>query len=129
MPRLLRDWCEEDLEEFMGNLLRIGVLRAGSVVLVGAIIYLVRHGTNAPNYQIFRGEPVDLRSIALIAHGTISLEGREIIQLGLLLLIATPVARVAFSVAAFVCQRDGTYVLVTLIVLCTLFYSLIGGYL
>ena len=51
--------------------------------------------------------------------------GRGIIQLGLLLLIATPIARVVFSVYAFARQRDRTYVLVTLVVLAVLLYSLI----
>jgi uncharacterized membrane protein len=52
-----------------------------------------------------------------------------LIQLGLLLLIATPVARVAFSVAAFAMQRDRLYVVVALIVLAVLMYSLTGGHL
>ena len=46
--------------------------------------------------------------------------GRALIQLGLLLLIATPVARVAFSVFAFERQRDWTYVGITLFVLAVL---------
>jgi uncharacterized membrane protein len=50
-----------------------------------------------------------------------------LIQLGLLLLIATPVARVAFSAAAFAMQRDRLYVVVALIVLAVLMYSLMGG--
>jgi len=50
-----------------------------------------------------------------------------LIQLGLLLLIATPVARVAFSVVAFAMQRDRLYVAVALIVLAVLMYSLMGG--
>ena len=45
--------------------------------------------------------------------------------MGLLLLIATPVARVAFSVAAFAEQRDRLYVVVTSIVLLLLIYSLL----
>jgi uncharacterized membrane protein len=56
------------------------------------------------------------------------LRGRGLIQLGLLLLIATPVARVIFSVFAFARQRDATYVLITLIVLAVLVYSLFSGY-
>jgi len=55
------------------------------------------------------------------------LRGRGIIQLGLLLLIATPVARVAFSIAAFAMQRDRLYVVVTLMVLAILLYSLTSG--
>lgn len=53
--------------------------------------------------------------------------GRALIQLGLLLLIATPVSRVAFSVFAFERQRDWTYVGITLAVLAVLVYSLAGG--
>jgi uncharacterized membrane protein len=49
---------------------------------------------------------------------------RGVIQLGLLLLVATPVARVIFSVFAFARQRDFTYVVITLIVLGVLLFSL-----
>jgi uncharacterized membrane protein len=50
------------------------------------------------------------------------------IQIGLLLLIATPVARVAFSLAAFAVERDKAYVGFTLAVLAILAYSLSGGF-
>jgi uncharacterized membrane protein len=73
------------------------------------------------------GEPVDLRSVSGIVRDALALRERGLIQLGLLLLIATPVARVAFSVAAFAMQRDRLYVVVALIVLAVLMYSLMGG--
>jgi uncharacterized membrane protein len=57
----------------------------------------------------------------------LSFSGRGIIQFGLLLLIATPVMRVAFAVVAFMIQRDRIYVGVTLIVLSVLLFSLAGG--
>jgi uncharacterized membrane protein len=53
--------------------------------------------------------------------------GRGWIQLGLLLLIATPIARVVFSVAGFILERDRLYVTFTLIVLAVLLYSLLGS--
>ena len=46
---------------------------------------------------------------------------------GLLLLIATPVARVALSLVAFVLQRDRLYVGITAFVLALLLASLVGG--
>jgi uncharacterized membrane protein len=49
------------------------------------------------------------------------------VQLGVLLLIATPVARVAFSALAFARQRDYTYVALTLFVLAVLLCSLFVG--
>jgi uncharacterized membrane protein len=124
-----RPWTEQQVEEIVGNLLRGGVILAGVVVAVGGLLYLIRHGGATPDYRVFHGEPADLRSVSGIVTDAWSLQARGIIQLGLLLLVATPVARVAFSVFAFMQERDLTYVFVTLIVLAVLLYSLIGGYL
>jgi uncharacterized membrane protein len=117
------------MEQIIGNLLRIGVIIAAAMVLIGGVLYLIHYGTTLPDYRVFRGEPSDLRSLSGIVIDTLSLRSRGIIQLGLLLLIATPVARVVFSVFAFALQRDYTYVIVTLIVLGVLMYSLAGGHL
>jgi uncharacterized membrane protein len=56
-------------------------------------------------------------------------QSRSIMQLGLLLLIATPIARVIFSVFAFAIEGDRMYVIFTLIVLTVLLYSLFGSFL
>jgi uncharacterized membrane protein len=121
-----KTWTDQGIENVMGNLLRAGVLLAASVVSVGAVIYLVRHGHAPVDYRIFRGEPADLRALRGIARNSLAFRGRAIIQLGLLLLIATPVARVAFSIFAFAKERDSTYVMLTLIVFSILLYSLLG---
>jgi uncharacterized membrane protein len=118
---------DQRVEEIIGDLLRAGVIIAASVVALGGIVYLVRHGEEAPNYRMFLGEPAYLRGVSGIIAEARSFSGRGIIQLGLLLLVATPVARVIFSVAAFALQRDWTYVVITLIVLAALGYSLLGG--
>ena len=99
---------------------------AAGVVAVGGVLYLIRYGGAAPNYQVFHGEPTNLRGLAGILTDVVTLHRRALIQLGLLLLIATPIARVVFSVFAFAKQRDYTYVIVTLIVLGVLMYSLFG---
>jgi uncharacterized membrane protein len=108
---------------------RQGLLAATAVVLVGGVIYLARHGGETPSYRLFHGEPVALRSIGGIVEMAEDWLGRGFIQLGLLLLLATPVARVAFSVYAFIRQRDALYVGVTLVVLAVLLFSILGGYL
>jgi uncharacterized membrane protein len=64
-----------------------------------------------------------------IVTGALAPWGRGLIPLGLLLLIATPVARVAFSVVAFARQRDATYVAITFTVLALLLYSLFSVHL
>ena len=120
-------WTDQQVEAIVGNLLRGGVIVAALVVLLGSAVYLSRHGAAAPDYRVFYGEPADLRSIAGIVRDALAMQGRGIIQFGLVLLAATPVVRVGFAVLAFTLQRDGTYVVVTLIVLALLLYSLVGG--
>ncbi len=128
MPNERPGWTDQQVERTIGSLLRVGLMMATAVVVVGALIYLYRHGREAPHYRIFRGEPADLRSLGGILRDSMHERGRGLIQLGLVLLLATPVARVAFSVIAFALQRDRFYVMVTLIVLAVLLYSIIGGY-
>ena len=119
-------WNDQKIEDIIGNLLRIGVGTAAAVVLVGAAAYLVRQGFGHANYRVFRGEPSDLRTLRGIVRAAVGLHPRGIIQLGLVLLIATPVARVAFSVFAFAVERDLMYVVFTLMVLGILILSLAG---
>lgn len=112
----------------MGNLLRVGVLASAVVVLLGGLLYLVRDARHAaPDLGTF--EPELLRSPIQIVREATALHPLGLIMFGLLLLIATPVARVIFSVAAFALQRDYLYIFFTLLVLAVLLYSLFSGYL
>jgi uncharacterized membrane protein len=121
-------WTDQRVETIVAGLLRAGVSLAAAVVALGGIIFLVRHGRAVPQYARFVEEPFELRTISGITRGTASFHGRNIIQLGLLILIATPVARVTFSVVAFALERDRLYVVITLIVLAVLLFSLAGGH-
>ena len=98
-------------------------------VLVGAVVYLWRHGSERVDYAVFRGEPANLRTLAGIVREAGSGHGQAIIQVGLLLLIATPIARVAFAGYLFARRRDMSYVVITLIVLGCLLASLFSGHL
>jgi uncharacterized membrane protein len=118
---------DKQMDRIISVLLRSGVLISALVVLVGGILYLDRYGTAMPEYGVFHGEPADLRNVAGIVKDVLSFDSQGMIQFGLLLLVATPVARVAFSILAFALQRDLTYVVVTLIVLGVLLYSLTGA--
>jgi uncharacterized membrane protein len=114
------------MDEIIGAMLRYGVMLSASVVAAGGLWYLIQYGTTPPAYHIFRGEPEYLRHLRGIVSGIPGFHCRRMIQLGLVLLIATPVARVAFSVVAFLLQRDRAYVAITLIVLAVLLFSLSG---
>jgi uncharacterized membrane protein len=118
---------DQRMDEIMAVLLRSGVLLAASLVFIGGIVYLSRHNLPAVNYRVFQGEPQELRTVSGILREAVKFHGRGLIQLGLLVLIATPVARVLFSVFAFIYEKDWTYVTITMIVLALLCYSLFGG--
>ncbi len=120
-------WTDERIEQVVSILLRTGVLIAGAVVFVGGIYYFARHASEPVNYRTFHGEPEVDRILHRIVAGAFTLRGRSIIQLGVVLLLATPIARVAVSLVGFALQRDWTYVLITAIVLGVLLYSLVGG--
>lgn len=116
------------LDEIVGLLLRTGVLIAAFFVLTGGVLYLLRQNGPIPNYHVFHGEPEELRSVSGVVHAALALRGEGLIQFGLLILIATPIARVAFSLFAFLYQKDWVYVAVTLVVLGLLLYSLLGSH-
>jgi uncharacterized membrane protein len=123
----IRAWSDRRMEGIIGNLLRTGVILSAVVVLFGGVIYLTRHHAEHADYRLFRGESPDYTSIRGILHSAYGFHAQGFIQLGLLLLIATPVARVAFSIWGFAEEHDRMYIVFTVIVLAVLLYSLLGS--
>jgi len=125
----MRENVESDLrvEIAVSRILRAGLLVAAALVVAGGVLYLARHGAETPHYGMFSGEPELATSVPAIARAALDGSARGVIQLGVLVLLATPVARVAFSALAFAFQRDRLYTGVTLFVLAVLAYSLLGG--
>ncbi|HUM01982.1 MAG TPA: DUF1634 domain-containing protein [Thermoanaerobaculia bacterium] len=119
--------ADERRSRTVGRLLRAGVTLAAAVVVSGAIPYLRVHGFERPDYAVFRGEPQTLRSASGIVRDALAGDSRGILQLGILILIATPVARVVLLLADFARDRDTLYVAVTAGVLGVLAYSLFGS--
>src|SRR5713226_883341 len=107
----------KQFDTLLGTVLRTGVLISAAVVAWGGIVYLSDHAVSTPDYHVFRGERADLRSVGGIISDAKALGGRGLIQLGVLVLIATPIARVVFSVVALSRQRNWLYVGLTLVVL------------
>lgn len=122
-----RGWTDEQVDQFVGNLLRYGVLIAAVVGFVGGIPYLFTYASVPQAYHTFHGVPAGLNTMRGVMDGLRAMDSRAVIQLGILLLIATPIARVALSLFAFAKQRDRTYVVVTAIVLGILLWSFSGG--
>jgi uncharacterized membrane protein len=117
-------WTDLRLEIWVGIMLRTGVLLAAAIVLCGGILYLAHSRGPRPDYAHFHAEPQQLITLSGILHGVAALNPESIIMLGLLVLIATPVARVAMCVIGFLFERDRLYVAVSSIVLAILLYSL-----
>jgi uncharacterized membrane protein len=114
---------DKDLEIIMGNLLRFGVLLAAIIVGAGAFVYLQQHSFDKSQYTPFTGEPERLTGYKRIWQTAFQGRGRSIIQLGLLFLIATPVARIVFSIVGFVLEKDVLYTIITCIVLAVVLYG------
>lgn len=116
----------ERLERVIGLILLVGVAIAGSIVALGGTLYLLRHGRASVHYGVFSGEPTDLRTIPGVVGNVFHMEGRAIIQIGLLVLVAVQVVRVAFTAWLFKVAGDRVFVYVSLLVLAVLGYSLFG---
>jgi uncharacterized membrane protein len=112
------------LETIIGNLLRAGVLLAATVVFAGGALYLIRHHADHVDYHQFSAGPAATHSFHGILESTAHLNSQALIQFGLLLLIATPVARVALAIVGFALEKDRLYAVISLIVLAILAFSL-----
>ncbi len=122
-------WNDGRMREIMGSLLRYGVLLAAFLVIVGGVLFFIQHPHEFFDYSTFKGEPPRFRQVHLILSEAMNFRGRDIIQLGLLVLIATPVARVIFAFIGFLIEKDRIYAGITFVVLIILFISLFSNYL
>lgn len=124
MPEKLRQ--EHRLEGVLARGLIIGVAISAGVTLLGAILYLLKHASDPVTLKTFAGEPDSLRSIPAIVRAALTLDPAAIIQLGVVLLIATPIARVLFSLLVFAAQKDRLYVVISAGVLGLLLLGFLG---
>ncbi len=115
---------DKRLEEIIGQLLRAGVLLAAAVVVAGGVLYLAQHSSGKVDYTTFNAGPMSLRTLPGIVKLAAAFNSQGLIQLGLVLLIATPVARVVMAIVGFALERDRMYVIVSTIVLAVLVFSL-----
>ena len=118
---------DRGIERIVSLILRSGVLISGTVVFLGGLFFLARHGAERVDYHSFHKQPIFDRLVHGIIAGALAGRARSMIQLGVLLLMATPIARVAFSIVGFALERDRLYVVITSVVLAILLYSLMAG--
>ncbi|PWK77701.1 putative membrane protein [Mucilaginibacter oryzae] len=125
---MTKKFKDTDMQAVIGWILRAGVLVSMSIVFIGGVIYLYRHGHAHVDYTTFVGVPDFVSSPGGIIRGIFTLRGRAIIQAGIILLIATPVIRVIFSAIGFIIEKDYLYTAITLVVLLIIFSSMLSGH-
>ena len=113
------------LEIIIGQLLRAGVLLAAATVLAGGVLYLAGHHADPANYHTFKAAGSNIRSVSGIMNGVTQGDSVAIMQLGLLLLVLTPIARVVVAMVGFLLEHDRLYAWVSAIVLAILVFSLV----
>lgn len=119
-------WNDYKVEQVIGTLLRVGVTASAIVVLGAGLVYLSREHAKLTHYGHFHQDGTGLTTITGVLHRAIHLDPLALMQLGLLVLIATPVARVLFAIFAFALEHDWMYVIISLIVFIVLMASLTG---
>lgn len=112
------------LNLYISTLLFAGLILSLVVVFGGEVLSLLKHASDPVHYHIFSGEPKSMESISAIVRDSLSGDAKGIMQLGVIILMGTPIARVLASLLAFAYERDGQYVAISALVLATLFYSL-----
>lgn len=109
--------------------MRWGIIAAITMALLGAFIFLINHGSESVAYNQFIEDDVPIKTILKNTwNGLLSVQGSSYIMLGILLLFATPLIRVVFSLIVFIIEKDKMYILITLIVLSIIFISINGGF-
>ena len=117
-----------DFNAVIGNVLRYGVIISSALVGIGVILILA--GDKSPNFpsnlsQLISsdyGKPT--LNFSVLVGGVLSLNPIFIIELGLLILLATPIVRVGASILLFAAEKDMIYVALTVFVLVVLLFSI-----
>jgi len=118
---------DADMQAIIGWILRIGVILSMGIVFIGGVLFVYRHGHSIPDYRTFKGVPFFIHNTEGIFDGILNFKGQAIIQGGIILLIATPVIRVAFSAIGFILEKDHLYTFITLLVLLIILVSMLTG--
>ncbi len=119
---------QNKMNELIGNTLRIGVFAACIIALIGGIYYLLTtSGQLVPDYKTFHEGGANYTTFEGIIRGAFSMSATEWMQLGVVVLMLTPIMRVVLSLVDFSIQRDWLYVGITAIVLIVIIVNSLVG--
>jgi len=118
---------DKELDASVARMLLVGVSIAALVVFAGGILLLRQPLLPIPDYTHFHAVDPSLRSLKGITGSAFHLNPRAIVQFGLIILIATPIARVVYCIFGFARQHNKLYTSISTLVLVILLYSLSKG--
>lgn len=117
------------LHKVISVTLRSGISLAGATGLIGGLFYMLHHGTERVSFSTFVGTSSLFASpsklLPALMSGDEAVRSLSVIQIGILILLLTPVTRVALSIVGFALERDRLYVAITSVVLLTLMTSIV----
>ena len=123
-----KPFTDLDLNRSVGNLLRLGVILSVATSLIG-FIKLFTEGFKMPRkYNLLNMGDSSEKVWGSFWDSLCKGEGMAIIQLGILLLILTPMVRIIFALIGYLKEKDYTYVVISLIVLTIMLVSFLTGY-
>lgn len=119
-----RERLIRQVELVISQVLRGGVLLSAAIILIGVVWFYWRAFVRHSEGFAISAFPHSLAAVGTgLGHG----DPLAVIALGLLILLATPIVRVAVSIVAFAVERDWTFVAVTALVLVILIVSFLLG--
>lgn len=123
-----KNFTDLDLNRSVGNLLRLGVILAVITSLVG-FVKLFLEGFKMPNkYSMLDLGNTSEQVWTLFWESLVQGKGMAIIQLGILMLIFTPLMRIIFALIGYLKEKDYVYVIISSIVLAIMIISFLAGY-
>jgi uncharacterized membrane protein len=119
--------AERKMGILIGRTLRIGVLTSAAFIIFGLLLYFITDdGPQTVDEVLAKGHEITQISLSTIIDGVEDASPEAFIQVGILVLILTPIVRVAMTLGLFARQRDWTFVALAGFVLVVLLLGLIG---
>ncbi|MBK1897457.1 DUF1634 domain-containing protein [Chryseobacterium paridis] len=123
-----KNFTDVDLNRSVGNLLRMGVILS-VVISIAGFIKLFLEGFKMPkNYTSLEVGSSSEKVWGQFWDSLCKGEGMAIIQLGILVLIFTPLMRIVFALIGYLKEKDYVYVVISSIVLAIMAISFFTGY-
>ena len=121
-----------DIQQLIGNTLRWGVILACLLATIGGVYYLMQHGLDpVPDYRHFdvasAAAQTNYTTLGGLWQGILHGDAASCVQVGVIVLILTPIARVVLSLFDFIVEQDWLYVAITAIVLTVIISNSLGG--